>query len=55
LELENKKLGVDMVQKMSLRGWVIALIVHCLLVAGEQEALPGGAAQSGQNIEFRGE
>jgi hypothetical protein len=29
-----------------------ALIVHCLLVAGEQRALPGGAAQSGQNVEF---
>ena len=29
-----------------------ALIVYCLLVVGEQGAVPGGAGQSGQNFEF---
>jgi hypothetical protein len=38
LELENKKLGVDMVQKMSLRGWVIALLsfIACLLLVNKR-------------------
>lgn len=32
-----------------------ALIVYCLLVVSEQGAVPGGAGQSGQNFEVRGE
>ncbi len=32
-----------------------ALIVYCLLVVSEQGDVPGGAGQSGQNFEVRGE
>ena len=32
-----------------------SLIIHCLLVVGEQGAVPEGAGQSGQKFEVRGE